>query len=55
MQTQDVALGWYEAAPLALDMEVFGFFIVCLDEARLALICLDCWGKHRASRLGSRI
>ena len=37
-QTQGVALGWYEAAPLALVMVAFGFFIVCLDEARLALI-----------------
>ena len=31
VQTQGVALGWYEAAPLALVMVAFGFFMVCLD------------------------
>ena len=32
-RSQGVALGWYKAAPLALVMVVFGFFIGCLDEA----------------------
>ena len=32
-RSQGVALGWYEAAPLALVMVVVSFFIVCLDEA----------------------
>ena len=31
VQAQGVALGWYEAAPLALVVVAFGFFMVCLD------------------------
>ena len=32
VKTQGVALGWHEAAPLALVMVAFSFFNVCLDE-----------------------